>query len=86
MDPELFLTANVIGGWITQLAQNPGIGNMVPPAWKQEVDSPTPEGRPRGPVSLLIKKIRKLGWSPVSPWHWISAEGEPIDPSNGEQA
>eukprot|EP00972_Heterocapsa_arctica_P056297 8305786-Heterocapsa_arctica.AAC.1 len=36
LDPGLFLTANVIGGWIKKLAQSPGIGNMVPPAWKQE--------------------------------------------------
>eukprot|EP00972_Heterocapsa_arctica_P112924 16434473-Heterocapsa_arctica.AAC.1 len=59
---------------------------MVPPAWKQEVDFPAPDGRPRGPVSLLIKKIRNLGWTPVSPGYWTSAEGEPIDPTNGEQA
>eukprot|EP00972_Heterocapsa_arctica_P047768 7046187-Heterocapsa_arctica.AAC.1 len=59
---------------------------MVPPAWEQEVDFPSPDGRPRGPISLLVNKFRNLGWTPVSPWHWISAEGESTDPTIGEQA
>eukprot|EP00972_Heterocapsa_arctica_P054834 8084080-Heterocapsa_arctica.AAC.1 len=49
LDPDLFLSANVIGGWIKKLAQKPEIAYLTPPAWKQEVDCPAPEGRPRGP-------------------------------------
>eukprot|EP00972_Heterocapsa_arctica_P000750 105984-Heterocapsa_arctica.AAC.1 len=47
--------------------------------------NPSPDGRPRGPISLLANKIRNLGWSPVGPSMWVSAEGETIDPTNGEQ-
>eukprot|EP00972_Heterocapsa_arctica_P112768 16433614-Heterocapsa_arctica.AAC.1 len=50
MDPNLFLSSNIIGGWIKKLAQEPSIGELVPPAWEQELKYPTPEGRPRGPI------------------------------------
>eukprot|EP00972_Heterocapsa_arctica_P092203 13599680-Heterocapsa_arctica.AAC.1 len=85
LDPDLFLSSNVIGGWIKKLAQRPDLAEIVLPAWEQEVTNPSPDGRPRGLISLLVKQIRNLGWSPVGPSMWLSAEGEAIDPTNGEQ-
>eukprot|EP00972_Heterocapsa_arctica_P080186 11819075-Heterocapsa_arctica.AAC.1 len=33
LDPELFLTATVVGGWIKQIAQQPDLLHVVPGAW-----------------------------------------------------
>eukprot|EP00972_Heterocapsa_arctica_P044068 6507010-Heterocapsa_arctica.AAC.1 len=76
LDPDLFLTANVIGGWVKKVAQTPELLHIVPDAWEKEYKKPSASGRPNGPVSLLIKKIRELGWTPTAPDYWTNAEGE----------
>eukprot|EP00972_Heterocapsa_arctica_P021255 3128967-Heterocapsa_arctica.AAC.1 len=53
LDPDLYLIANVIGGWIKKVVQKPDLIDEVPPAWEKEVKHPSPPGRPLGPISPL---------------------------------
>ncbi len=67
------------------MVHRPEIASFAHPAWQQELGRPSKEGRPKGPMSLLLNGIRKLGLAPVTPIAWTSAEGDFIDPTNGQQ-
>ena len=43
----------------------------VAQAWTREVEQPSPPGKPRGPIALIVTQLRKLGWEPTEPavWH-----------------
>ena len=47
---------------------------------------PTAPGRHGGPVSLLVHKVRELGWEPRSPTEWVTGDGVAVDVLNLEFA
>ena len=61
LDPALGLTRQVILSWAKRLALDPGLAGWVAQAWNREVDQPSPPGKPRGPVALVVTQLRRLG-------------------------
>ena len=53
----------------------------VAQAWAKEVHHPSPPGKPKGPIALIITKLCKLGWEPMEPGLWHQ-EAEPRDVRN----
>ena len=47
---------------------------------------PTRPGRHRGPVSLLVHRVRELGWVPRTPTEWVTGDGQIVDVLNLEFA
>ena len=34
------------------------------------MDQPSPPGKPRGPIALIVTQLRRLGWEPTEPGLW----------------
>ena len=70
LDPALDLTRQVILSWAKRVAMDPPLLEWVAQAWSREVDRPSPPGKPRGPIALIITQLRGLGWEPTEPGLW----------------
>ena len=70
LDPALDLTRQVILSWAKRVATGPPLLEWVAQAWSREVDQPSPPGKPRGPIVLIVTQLRKLGWEPTEPGLW----------------
>ena len=70
LDPALGLTRQVILSWARRIAEDPSLVGWVAQAWTREVDQPSPTGKPRGPIALIVTQLRKLGWEPTGPGLW----------------
>ena len=71
LDPALGLTRRVILSWAKCVSMEHSLVEWVAPAWTREVEQPSPPGKPRGPITLIVTQLRKLGWEPTEPalWH-----------------
>ena len=65
LDPALDLTRQVILSWAKRVAMDPPLLEWVAQAWSREVDQPSPPGKPRGPIALIVTQLRWLGWEPT---------------------
>ena len=70
LDPALDLTRQVILSWAKRVAVDPPLLEWVAQAWSREVDQPSPPGKPRGPIALIVTQLRRLGWEPTEPGLW----------------
>ena len=34
------------------------------------MDQPSPPGKPKGPIALIVTQLRRLGWEPTEPAMW----------------
>ena len=56
--------------WAKRVAMDPPLLEWVAQAWSREVDQPSPPGKPRGPIALIVTQLRRLGWEPTEPGLW----------------
>ena len=60
------------------MASDPHLLEWVAQAWTRELGQPSPPGKPRGPIALIVTQVRALGWEPTDPGLWHCAT-EPRD-------
>ena len=70
LDPALDFTRQVILSWARRVAMDAPLLEWVAQAWSREVDQPSPPGKPRGPIALIVTQLRRLGWEPAEPGLW----------------
>ena len=77
LDPARGLTRQVIPSWAKRVAMDHPLVEWVAQAWTKEVEQPSPPGKPRGPIALIVTLLRKLGWEPTEPalWHQRRSPG-----------
>ena len=80
MDPGETLTMNVLGGWAKKRLTIVGITEYIGAAWDKEVQEPSRKGHTRGPISLIVTKVRELGWEPDQPGKWRDHNRDVIEP------
>ena len=68
LDPALGPTR--ILSWAKRVAMDPTLVEWVAQAWAREVDQPSPPGKPRGPIALIVSQLRRLGWELTEPGLW----------------
>ena len=61
LDPALSLTRQVVLSWAKRVAMDRSLVEWVAQAWTREVEQPTPPGKPREPIALIVTQRRKLG-------------------------
>ena len=71
LDPALGLTRQVILSWAKRVALDPSLVEWATQAWTRELDQPSPPGKPRGPVALIVTQLRRLRWEPTEPGKWF---------------
>ena len=69
LDPALNHTRQVILAWAKRVDIDHSLVEWVAQAWNRGVDQPPPS-KPRGPIALIVKQLRKLGWEPTEPATW----------------
>ena len=82
-DLALGFTRHVIFSWAKRVALDSPLVEWVAQAWAKEVDHPSPPGKPRGPIALIVIQLRRLGWEPTEPGLWHQGT-EPMDVRNFE--
>ena len=70
LDLALGFTRQVILSWAKRVAMDRSLVEWVAQAWTREVDQPSPPGKPRGPIALIVTQLRKPGWEPTGPALW----------------
>ena len=70
LDPALSHTHQVILSWAKRVAMDDSLVEWVAQAWSREVEQPSPPGKPRAPIALIVTQLRKLGWEPTEPAAW----------------
>ena len=70
LDPALGFTRQVIVSWAKRMALDPPLVKWVAQAWAKELEHPSPPGKPKGPIALIVTQLRKLGWEPTGPGLW----------------
>ena len=70
LDPALSHTRQVILNWAKRVAMDHSLVEWIAQAWTREVEQPSPPGKPRGPLALIVTQLRKLGWELTEPAEW----------------
>ena len=88
VDPALLLPAQTVlhwckEAWALKKGDNETHCIAVRQTWEAYRASQSrgqlPLHRVRGPVGNLIRTILALGWQPLEPWRWATAEGDILD-------
>ena len=85
VDPAILLPAQTIPhwckeAWALQKGDNEPHCIAIRQTWEAYRSSQSrgqlPLHRVRGPVGNLVRTILTLGWQPLQPWRWATAEGD----------